>query len=981
MSIFGHIRVDFGDRVIRDAAAAILDRADELDLRDRPWSLAELRLDEDDYAWLCDWIRLLKDPYVRTCLDSWRNAGLPGRELKMHAALGLVLFAVIAETGRRHVQSKRLWSQVINVHFGGLAPSSLFVQGQPSQLLKDALERAARETGLRHVFGVEGLQNWYDSVQLQYGFSVPGAKARLAYWLIGQMPPLSIEHLLGDGPLHSASFEVLWTSLRRLRKNRLTRAQCFQVLLDSCWVLPKSADALLDAALVNVAFDSGDADGDDEEVSLPFLTTPRLDWTPPAAPSFVCDVTNLGYFALEAPTYTLQVAGDVKLRLLRQPDGTYTSEPNEPVRLPLARPALRAELVDDLGDVDVVTELRLWDAEDDVNVFAMPKGMPLENPHRASLRPASAYALLLADDLMVRPELTQWFQVPDAKSTLWHLPAGWKPSEVQVLLGDAELWRPIASSVEREVPEWARSVRVGRRPLRVRIGEQAEFDLSHAEGVEVGLVRVNKRTVAFERVNARTTRLAPITVEADPGANRMRFTIEVWRGGERRVVKCDVQLPMHGAARLEDTGWVPMTSSQVITVDDALNLPSRVYPPLAVEGDKVSDWVLLEGDVFINRLWTRPRPIEQLGGLGAPLLAKKGCFNVVDEPMPVVAAVHDPGLVRSMVPSPYSRRFALTVRGHVEPDDGKYQVVWWDSTGPVHMLAPESWHVLPEGVSTIWTVPKPSGAGEPLAIGISYGGQRAGAWWTEDWSGGLRSLFSSNPKQAASMVRWLRLPIVDRRHIGVMSQLFTEHPQALVESWIRGLHLPSPLVHRVPDQHWYSAVRSVISEAQLGTEARSKIYEGLLAAREPRDLELLEAIVHDLMRLNPLLILPVLFAGVCVDWVPKWGVPQTRFALDETIGRLAGCERESPADELCIDLAGMIQALSEEMELDPAFVVAALITPSFRLSFGHKGAIGSTSERDSVMTAIGSFEPYRRVLTILMLGLVQRLLPTSSSRD
>jgi hypothetical protein len=963
VSIFGHITPDIGDRVIREAAAAILDRAGELALRERPWSLAELRLDEDDYSWLCDWVRLLRDPYTKLRLDSWHSAGLPDHDLKMNAALGLVLFALIAETGRRHAQSKRLWSHIIDAHFPDGPPSSLFVQGQPSQLLKDALERAAREAGLRHLFGIEGLQNWYDSVQLQYGFSVPSASARLAYWLVGQMPPLSADYLLGNGPLHSASFELLWASLRRLRKKRLTRAQCLQLLLTSCWALPDSVDALLDAALVEVSFQGGEG-GDDEETRLPFLTTPRLDWTPPLSPSFVCEVANLGYFGLESPTYSLLVAGEVKLRLLRQPDGTYRSEPEGPVRLPPTHAAWRVELVDDLGDVDAVMELRLWDSEDDVNVFSMPRGAPIENAHRASLKPTVAYALLLADDLEVRPEPAQWCHLPEAESKLWYLPAGWEPSEVRATLGDAELWRPGVAGVERVAPDWVKSIQVIRRSLRMRIGEPADFDLSHAEDIEIGLVRVNRRTVEFERVNDWTTRLAPITVDADPSAHRLRFTVEAWRGSEERVVTCDVQMLVHGAARLEDAGWVPLTSTQVITVDDALNLPSRVYPPLTDDGDNVTDWVLLEGDVFIRRLWTRPRPIDQLGGLGAGLVAQKGRFNVLDDPMPVVAAVHDPGLVHSVTRSSINPRFALVVRGHVEPDDEEYKVVWWDGEGAVQVLTPESWRVLPEGVKTIWTVPSPNDAGEPVAIGVAYGGQRAGAWWSDDWLRRLPGLFNVDPRKAAAIVRWLRLPIVDRSAAAAMSELFAEHPRPLCESWIRGLNLPAPLVHRAADQQWYSAVRSILSGANLGKNGYMSVFAGLLVEREHKNHELLEVVAHELMRLNPLLAYPVLCTGVQAALIPKWGAPQTRFAFDEIIGRLAGSERESPGQDICLDLVGMVQTLSEELELDSAFVKQALIQPSHRLAVG--GNVTSL-ERDNVMTAIGSLEPFRRVLTILML--------------
>lgn len=963
MSIFAGIAIDVGEKPFRQAAAAILDRADELGLTSRRWSLAELRLDGADYEWLCEWATKLRDPFTRLCLDSWRDAGIPGHDLKVHSALGLVLFALFTETGRRFARSKGLWSHIVDAHFGAYPPTSLFVQGQPSAFLKDALERTARSVGLRHLFGIEGMQNWYDSVQIQFGFSLPSCIPRLAFWLVGQQPPLSAEYLLREGPLYSESFTTLWVSLRRARKQHVTRARCLQVLLASCWVLPDWAEAVLDAALA----DTGGVGRENDELELPFLSKPRLEWTPPLVPSFVSEVINLPYFALEAPTYALVIANDKRAQLLRQPDGTYRLEPDEPIRLPLSHTSWRAELVDDLGDVDAVMELRLWDLDEEVTVFKMPGGAAVEDPFTRSLKPGASYALLLPDDLTVRPELSTWQSIPGAESKLWLLPSGWDPSETGVCLGEREIWHPADGSGAQFEPPWVSKVKVIRQALRVRIGEQAELDVNHPEGVEVTYVRVNRRPVEFETINSWTTRLAPITIDADPSAHRLRFMIGARCASDERRVRREVEMLIHGAARLESNGWVALSTDQTITVNETLNLPMKIYPPVGRDQVAISEWTLLEGDVFIRRLWSQPRRLERLAGLGAGLSIRRGPFNDPYPPMPVTASVVDHGIVDSVVRSPHNPRFALTVLGHLEPDDGEFQVVWWDTDGSVHTLTPTSWHPQSEGLWTVWTVPVPEAANEPLAVGVAYSGSCRGAWWTDDWCECLPDLFEADAGQAAAMVRWLHLPIHQPESLQCVGGLVAADPQAFGEAWARDLHLVEPLRHRVADEAWFSAVRTAIAEANLDSKGLAHLFAGLLSGRERRNADLIEDVVHDLMRLDPLLVYPVMRAGVDRFLIPKWGMANSRQALLQIERRLAGFSGESMDADSNIDFGGLANALAADLEFHPTFVKKSLFQPAYKLALGCDSDEVTDVERANVMLALTNLDPFRRALTILML--------------
>ena len=206
MSIFGAIPPDCGESSIRRGAGAVLDAAEQRQLSSRPWSLAELQFGLDDLEWLSIWALSARSPFLKGCLDSWSDAGIPGHQLHMQAATGLLFMALFAEVGRRDGHEGSLWGRIVDLVFESEPPDWLFVQGQPSHLLKEALEDAARSAGLRHVFGVEGVQNWFRSVYLQFGFTKTGFEQRLPEWLAGQPGTVAIEGLLGSRSLRSESF-------------------------------------------------------------------------------------------------------------------------------------------------------------------------------------------------------------------------------------------------------------------------------------------------------------------------------------------------------------------------------------------------------------------------------------------------------------------------------------------------------------------------------------------------------------------------------------------------------------------------------------------------------------------------------------------------------------------------------------------------------------------------------------------------------
>ncbi len=88
-----------------------------------------------------------------------------------------------------------LWIVVSGSFFSYDTQKALFVQNYPTRAYKDAIELAGRRLNSRHVFGIERLQNRYDTIYLQLGFTKLGFTSRLPEWLVGHTSTLAIQHL------------------------------------------------------------------------------------------------------------------------------------------------------------------------------------------------------------------------------------------------------------------------------------------------------------------------------------------------------------------------------------------------------------------------------------------------------------------------------------------------------------------------------------------------------------------------------------------------------------------------------------------------------------------------------------------------------------------------------------------------------------------------------------------------------------------
>src|SRR5262249_8757523 len=152
------------------------------------------------------------------CISPFRRFTWAGIEYPLQAAFGLLMMLWISGCARREAEEGWLWRWIPKEAINDKeARRLLFTQEQPAPFLKELLEVSARRFKLRHVFGRAGVQQWIDTIFLQFGFTRRGFERRLTEWLARQAPPQAVRSLL-DLEMGSASFRDLWEALRNYRQ-------------------------------------------------------------------------------------------------------------------------------------------------------------------------------------------------------------------------------------------------------------------------------------------------------------------------------------------------------------------------------------------------------------------------------------------------------------------------------------------------------------------------------------------------------------------------------------------------------------------------------------------------------------------------------------------------------------------------------------------------------------------------------------------
>ena len=696
-----------------------------------PRSVAELRLGEGDVEWLRTWGAEMSGETARW---SEQRRLLSEPEATRQQAFGLVFLALAAETARREATEGRVWGPVRRRTSTSAASVLFDSQGQPRQGLKDALESACRRWQLRHVFGQEGLQEWYVSVYIQFGLTEQTIGSRLPSRLASaESVPTAVHHLLHDARLRSSTFSSLWNTLVGVRRRNVSDQRARQLLMDSPWALDEWTDELLEAAVSRM--DLEPSGRFEEDVTPSLFTAPRLEWAE-GKPTFGVELVNLADVAGELPqgAYRCQagaVTSEFTIDDLGTPHGL------QQLRLPLQPAHVTATVErhegEDSWESVAAEELLLWEPSEEVAVFR-EDGLALD-AWGTALDPSRSYSLVLAPGLVAIPTPDRWARVDGCLAI--QIGAGWPP-ELGVYLGSERIWDPLVAERGPE-PLQGWSIPSTGTPL----GQAPRIQLYGLSG-QLTEVRADRASVAFQQQGSS----ADVLLAAPEQEVRPSVLIRALdTAGTVRLGRIPIQ--WFGAQHLRPDGWDSFPVGQI----DERDLGQRIR---AFTPDEWSEPTLLLGNRPIGRISSRGRARGSITAWGAHLLLADGQFNRHSErELELARSVTVHGLVRDLDDDDAFGGAALvTLRQPV--DLHEVTVFGIDRNGVVEDVKPTT-----TGEQS-WILDEPP----ENALVLAYGDEWIGAWWrrpllrpqsTEDAVRLLRLLRDSlAPLLSQSYSRWAR---------------------------------------------------------------------------------------------------------------------------------------------------------------------------------------------------------------------------------
>jgi hypothetical protein len=614
------------------------------EIQHSPRSVAEARISSDELRALTDWFSDLRKKPRMWCDDPWQMKIAGVGTASNQEMFGALLIILASEVCRDKSSEEEVWPAVTAVldKDKHSFPVLFDANRQPGALCKKALAEGARKLNLRNLIDCSGRQEYADTLRLQFGFTLRGARKRLPEWLAGLGPPVAVRILCGDEAgfeyLKSASFSKLWKTLDGFRRRRVERQYAASFLHESPWIRPEWADELLKIteASSHRVFPS----------SLISPTSAAVD----ASYEPICELA-LRWDATSKPRFSLRINNDRVCEMLGQSlkaqfavdgapvgtwvaleDGDWRGErelPCEPQRSPSN---LRPSLLTISADNQLLEEVDLSDlgANETLMIFDLKSGDPVSLVSR--LDPSRDYAFICDSDFSL-PGVA-----PQAKSRgrcAYRVVGPWT-RDLRVVCDGQTYWEPVLGdvppprqtgvSLESPPGQFAEPGSVSRVLLT---GVPAD---AKAVSLAVGNVTYSAIQSAGVWEVAQPVRITP---EMALKKERLRIRIEGENFDRRMVPKLSIKI--RGIACLENS-----TSDESELRWSFIN---RTRPLNRAGGagstrifvETPAPW-LYEGEYRVGKVGNRPMPLRDLHGWGAPLVVRAGdatelvmASSVIDE--------------------------------------------------------------------------------------------------------------------------------------------------------------------------------------------------------------------------------------------------------------------------------------------------------------------------------------------------------------
>lgn len=760
------------------AAATKLLASEQARLRLRaPWSLAELRLDDDDFDALVSWFRNLRTDQFFLHVASggklvqFEDGAMATRE----EGLGLLLLAVFSEYARRNASPGKLWPFIEALAGEGMKRALFTEQPQPRAEVTAALAAAARRFRLRHALDEHDARRWVRTVMLQVGF-LDSAPDVVGMWLNGTRPYHVALKELATGVFPARSVELAIDALGKLRRRAMSPDAARQKLENCPFVRNASIDKFLEGATSSKAPALGSAPDEVDDDSIP-VESLQVRWRAGGVPEAVLRFGPIGTLG---PLKTkVMVDGVRRAWLYASADGTLA--PAGADRLELTLPVsetyrVSLEAIDSDARADTLVEV----LGDEAAAFFTDDG--------ATTAGARAVILVTRGRITRTPDLLGTVHVANGVSVV-------RLGDAVTVVGadDGEVLWPRGGEVSETIDVQVLETRLEGELVQVDVRTPANATLreAHVGGVAWRVSSMGQGRFTVEGMvppwSARGS--VSLTLGLDAGGRLVQRTVALW--------------PF---TRLADQqSWIAsdatISSATYGSLHCALGPESRDRDAHLVAGARV------------RRLGKMGRMDLDALCLGEALELVAGSPVSPDAiRRPLAGSLVHHGIVTALRTT--DRSLELDFTDEVELSEDHWLCVW-PTVGPA--VSADITKSGERSVRASWS------GGAVRAVAVAYKSAWLGATWTSGWSRGLGDMAAADAWQ---LLRALRLPILTRDSNEDLVELTRRDPAAA--SFSGGctrapfhIDVGKRRLEGQPRDRWREAVESLMISARIEQPAHA----------------------------------------------------------------------------------------------------------------------------------------------------------------
>lgn len=767
--------------------------AAKFDSIDKPRSIAEGLISQEDISSLVKWFSALYGKPRNWCERDWQEELIDGRTASSREMFGALFLILASELCREMSTEDSVWPTVAGVMKSDrLSFSTLFVAGQPTEACKAAMAAGARRLGLRNLIDRRGTQEYFDTLKLQFGFTFKGSQKRLADWLDGLPCPMAVDILRSADPeypdLGSVTFQETWRTLLDFRKKRIPESRAVHNLQASPWVRPSWIVELLRVLATKPARTASSVCSLNQQMDE--ICEPVLSWQYPSKPRLFLRLNEekVRDILTGCDCAVFSVDGRVVGRWIAQSQDQWTGTrelPSEPDSLK-GKPNLRPKLLfitTDEGKPLAEVDLQDLGIAEPLLLFDVRTGEAVDP--ESTIDKGRDYALLCDPDLSVA-DSRHFISLPQCTAHYLSAPIS---SDLKVMSEGALYWQPKTSERFSQQP-----VSISLAPSNgfgVDIGNSAQLDI---EGVpaEAQFVKLVVGVVTYETIRSEkapdvwlTRKPVTMTLRAALGEERVRvkFKLEDYA----RSVAPRLKLQLRGIAALETNSASADTeySWRLLDRNRPLNIAGGAGRARLFAGTKSE---VFEGPRLVGKSTARTLDFKDLTGWGWPLFGRTDAGSTSS----MASSVEDRGCVGVYVQNLFGKPInKVWLRSPIQPGP-KHSVLIWRSL-EAEPIVVSGITLSPESDNCIWNVPHSDSV---AALAISYEGTRLGSYFNPSHI--CATLDRPSPRLFATL-RWLKIPVVNVSFRDLMQKAVFRAPVSFVQGWQREDFLSHGLLFKRPD--------------------------------------------------------------------------------------------------------------------------------------------------------------------------------------